>query len=128
LTPPAEFEAAVRVLLLTSDLVFASKVAAAATRQGVTLETALGPAALVDKLAASPARLVIVDLNTARLDLADLVPRVRATVPAPAVLAFGPHVQEAMLAAAQKAGCDHVMSRGQFNAQMDAILARYAAD
>ena len=38
------------------------------------------------------------------------------------VVAFGPHVHEERLAAAREAGCDVVVSRGKFFAELDAIL------
>ena len=38
------------------------------------------------------------------------------------VVAFGPHVHENRLAAVREAGCDLVVSRGQFFAEIDAIL------
>ena len=38
------------------------------------------------------------------------------------VVAFGPHVHEQRLAAARDAGCDLVVSRGQFFSQLETIL------
>jgi len=38
------------------------------------------------------------------------------------VIAFGPHVHEKRLEAARRAGCDVVVSRGQFFAQLNTIL------
>jgi hypothetical protein len=38
------------------------------------------------------------------------------------VVAFGPHVHEERLAAARNAGCDEVVSRGEFFARLDAIV------
>jgi CheY-like chemotaxis protein len=68
--------------------------------------------------------LVIIDLSTPGIDPADLVPRVRATVAgAVRIVAFGPHVHELKLAAARAAGCDDVVTRGQFHANLDRILA-----
>jgi hypothetical protein len=37
-------------------------------------------------------------------------------------IAFGPHVQESLLAAARTAGCNRILSRGQFHAQIGEIL------
>jgi len=38
------------------------------------------------------------------------------------VVAFGPHVHEERLAAAREAGCDEVLSRGEFFARVNAIV------
>lgn len=113
------------ILMLTGDLVFASRAAGAAARIGVTLRTAATPESLVEQLAAAGAgALVVLDLTTRGFDPHVWVPRFRESVSPPsAILAYGPHVQEASLAAAVEAGCDRVFSRGQFNARMDEIFA-----
>jgi hypothetical protein len=46
----------------------------------------------------------------------------------PTIIAFGPHVHEALLDAATQAGCDEVFSRGQFFAQLDEIISRNLGD
>jgi len=66
--------------------------------------------------------LVLVDLTAPALDIAALVVEMKALDPRPTIVAFGPHVHEALLAAARAAGCDQVASRGQFFAQLDGIL------
>jgi hypothetical protein len=67
-------------------------------------------------------------LSTAGIDLVQIIATLKASSPPPrAVIAFGPHVHEAKLTAAQVAGCDLVLSRGQFNAQIGAILEQFAA-
>jgi hypothetical protein len=112
-------------LLLTSDLMTSSKVAGAAARQNVRLESTSTPAALVTTARESRAALVIVDLTTRGLDINTLVGELLALDPAPTrVIAFGPHVHEAKLQAALDAGCDTVFARGQFLGQVDAILSR----
>ena len=67
--------------------------------------------------------LVLLDLTTASLDVHELVPRLRDRASRPiSIVAYGPHVHEESLAAAREAGCDEVLARGQFDAQLDAIL------
>lgn len=116
-----------KALFLSSDLMFASKVAAAATRQQVQVDTALSLAALEAKAQAADVALVMIDLETSRLDLPALVESLRHAQPAATILAFGPHVHTEALAAAHEAGCDIVISRGQFNAQLDELLKHYLA-
>jgi hypothetical protein len=41
----------------------------------------------------------------------------------PQVVAFGPHVHETLLVAAEAAGCDLVLSRGQFFSRLDEIVS-----
>jgi hypothetical protein len=67
--------------------------------------------------------LVLVDLGAPSLNIEALVEHVRA-VPgaAPRIVAFGSHVHVERLAAAREAGCDTVMSRGQFFARLDEVL------
>lgn len=114
-------------ILLCSDLLFSSRVSAAGERAGVPVVTALGPAALADRLEEHPGALVIVDLGQPGLELAAVVAQLRASACAPReIIAFGPHVQEERLVAARSAGCDLVLTRGQFNGQIDELLARFA--
>ena len=116
-------------LLLSSDLMLSSKVAAAGQRSGVGVTMAMSVAALVDKAVATPVAVVILDLGTPGVDPAALVPQLRSLAQPPrAIVAFGPHVQTEKLEAAAAAGCDEVFSRGQFHAQADEILTRYAAN
>jgi hypothetical protein len=44
------------------------------------------------------------------------------------IVAFGPHVHEAKLAAARSAGCDEVISRGRFHAELIEIVASAMRD
>jgi DNA-binding NarL/FixJ family response regulator len=115
------------VLALISDLMMQSQVAGAAARAAATLKIATTADALLAQAAASQPRLVIVDLSHPGLDPRELIAALKRVLLADsATLAFGPHVHAARLAEATEAGCDTVISRGQFHAQMEAILKRYA--
>jgi DNA-binding NarL/FixJ family response regulator len=116
------------IVLLTSDLVTQSRVEAAGRRCGALLRSVSDAESLIVKCVESSARLAIVDLTVASADLAAIVAELKSRQHShPTVIAFGPHVHEARLAAAAQAGCDEVMSRGQFFAQLDSILARFVA-
>ena len=109
------------VLLLTADLMCSSRVAGAAAATGKALQVAMSPSELLAQAAGKT--LVILDLDSPRADPANLLPRLRALSPPPAkVIAFGPHVHAATLAAARAAGCDEVLTRGQFYAQLAEVL------
>jgi CheY-like chemotaxis protein len=116
------------ILLLTGDLVTQSRVEAAAARCGVSLQTVSDSAGLLAKYDELPAQLVVVDLTLPSVDVSATVTQLKLRRESLlTIIAFGPHVHEARLAAAEQAGCDEVLSRGQFFAQLDAIVARFAA-
>jgi CheY-like chemotaxis protein len=111
------------VLLISSDLACVSKVTGAAARAAVELRTAMGVAAVEKQLAGEPPGLVLVDLSTPGIKIGDLVATVRAAIPPNTqIIAFGPHVHTGLLAAAREAGCDRVVSRGEFHARIDDYL------
>jgi len=111
------------VLLISSDLACVSKVTGAASRASVDLRTAMGAAAVEKNLAGEPPKLVLVDLSIPGLNIGDLVAVVRAIIPPTTeIVAFGPHVHTGLLAAAREAGCDRVVSRGEFHARIDDYL------
>jgi hypothetical protein len=111
-------------LLLTADLACASKVAGAGARTGRRVEAVMNVAAFTTRSAG--AALLIVDLQTPGLRLADVMSSWRGTAPhGGAVIAFGPHINESQLAAARDAGCNLVLTRGQFHAQLDELLEQY---
>ena len=116
------------ILFLTTDLLFSSRVAGAAARIGVPVRTAGRSETLLEMANASDRpSIVILDLNLPIVDPAQLVPALRtAAHPPRAIIAYGPHVQEDRLAAAIAAGSDEVLTRGQFNAQMDDVLRKWS--
>jgi CheY-like chemotaxis protein len=91
------------------------------------METAATADALMAKLAGepSPPWVVVLDLNSPDIDPAVIVPRLRELLAPPrSIIAFGPHVHEEKLSAAQAAECDLVLTRGQFDAQMQSLLTQ----
>jgi CheY-like chemotaxis protein len=112
----------VRAVLVTDDLMFSSRAAALARAAGTTLVMAGSVAKAVEACAAEPAALVMLDLSLRGLDPATAVEALRGVSQPPRIVAYAPHVHEAKLAAATGAGCDQVLTRGQFNAQLDALL------
>jgi CheY-like chemotaxis protein len=117
------------VVLLTSDLTVVSRVQGAAARRGATLRTAGSQQQALDACQSQPVEMVIIDLAMPSLDVGGVVDQLRAGESAAArIVAFGPHVHEERLAAARQAGCDEVVSRGQFFAQLEGILGRHQAD
>ena len=85
-----------RVCALVSDLMDRSRITAAIPDVSFMLD--------------GTAEVVIVDLAKS----AQLVPEIRAEMPAARIVCFGPHVDEAAAADAQAAGADVVMPRSRF--------------
>src|SRR4051812_26865026 len=111
------------VVLLSSDLAVLSRVEGAATGLGQTVRSASSESRAVELCKAEDANTLVVDLSLPSIDLASLVNQLKSTEGANTrVIAFGPHVHEQRLAAARGAGCDLVVSRGQFFSQLQSIL------
>ena len=115
-------------LLLTTDLLVSSAVQSTAEAEGVQLAVVSSTEELVAQVAAQDTHLVILDLSTAGVDPLQLVGQLRQGASAPgSIIGFAPHVHAAKLAAAEKAGCDEVLSRGQFHGQCGVMLRKYAS-
>src|SRR5688572_2212059 len=122
------FKRQMSAVLLSGDLLVLSRVEAAAARAGITIRSAAATEQAVDTCLAEPAELLIVDLAAPQLEVDRLVREIKSrTTLSTRIIAFGPHVHEERLNAARDAGCDDVISRGQFFAQLDTILSRCAA-
>lgn len=100
-----------------------SRVEGTAAQAGASVRSAGSIARAIELCDAEAADLLVVDLSASTDDLAALVSQLRESRGARLrIVAFGPHVHEDRLAAAQAAGCDAVVSRGQFFSQIGAIL------
>ncbi|MFN0020101.1 MAG: hypothetical protein ACKVP0_17715 [Pirellulaceae bacterium] len=102
------------VVFLCPNLMFASRVAGAAGVLKIPIQVLASPNDLTVKLS-EQTRLVIIDLGQNGLDLPKIVGDVRSKSPSARIVAFGSHVNEALLAAARDAGCDEVMPNSQFD-------------
>lgn len=111
------------VYYLTSDLLFSSRVAGAASNLGVDLQVVGSVAQLLQRANVSiDCKLVLVDLTLSSLELDAAVQAIREHLPQAKIVAYGPHVHEERLAAAAAAGCDEVLSRGQFDREFGRLL------
>jgi DNA-binding NarL/FixJ family response regulator len=112
------------VVALIDDLFFLAKVRETAKHVGVTLETAGTGEQLLQTAAASPAALVVVDLN-ARQGAIDAVEKLCAANGGGnprRVIAFLSHVQTDLANRAATAGCREVMPRSKFTQNLAEIL------
>ena len=101
---------------------FSSRVVSAAKAHCVAIALVADQAALAENIAAD-CKLALIDLSLDRLNLPAAVRAIKAGAPAAQVVAYGPHVDEAALTDAKEAGCDLVLTRGQFNKQYAELLA-----
>lgn len=113
------------VLFLSSDLMFSSRVVGAAQALGVQVQLVAAPSLLADKTTAD-CRIAFVDLALDGLNLPAAVQAIRSGAPQARIIAYGAHVDEAALAAASDAGCDTVLTRGQFHKQYVDLLRTVA--
>lgn len=113
------------IVLVSNDLMGSSRLEGAARQAHAELRMLGAVPAVVEFCTAQAVPLVIVDLTTAGLEIAALVTELKSLANAPAIAAFGPHVHEAALAAAQAAGCDVVVTRGQMMSQAAALIAHF---
>jgi len=104
---------------------FAAKIKGAAQTVGRELEFAKSRAQLEEKLATAPASLIILDLNSQRMDPIEII-RFLKENPASSttrVIGFLSHVQVDLMQQAREAGCDEVMARSAFSQRLSEILS-----
>lgn len=107
-------------LLLSDDLIFTSRVTATARAHGLTVAAAKTADAALALAKQAPPTGVIVDLQNPELDLPAFLAGLRDACPTmPRVVGYGSHVAADVLMAARRAGCDEVMPRSQFVAQLE---------
>jgi len=111
-------------LLVCDDFFFTSKITGTAQAVGVPV-TEVASLDAAKRQAADGVRLVIVDLNTPGINVEELT----AALPEenrPAVIAFDSHVNTERIQAAQDAGCDQVLPRSRFTAELPKLLQQFA--
>jgi len=114
------------ILAVVDDLMFASKIRAAAGRMGVSVAFARSSQGALAEMQKAPPSLVIFDLNNPRTDPLGTVAAMKtspalASVP---TVGFVSHVDTDLIDAARKAGVDEVMARSAFADRLPAILDR----
>ncbi|SIO55976.1 hypothetical protein SAMN05444166_5168 [Singulisphaera sp. GP187] len=112
-------------LLLSRDLIFTSKITGTARELGHRVMVAGNTALAQAMIEQWKPRVVFVDLSAGELVSipALLAYRTLAGEGTP-FIAFGSHVDTAALADARSAGCDPVLARSQFTAQLPDLIRR----
>jgi DNA-binding NarL/FixJ family response regulator len=114
-------------LLLSDDLIFSSRIAGAASARGLSLTVSRTAAELVQSAHRLTPRCLIIDLDNPGLDLAALMGELRRMNSTARVVAYGPHVNAALLHDARAAGCDPVLPRSKFVEQLESEMPNWFA-
>jgi CheY-like chemotaxis protein len=116
-------------LLLSDDLMFASRITGTARSLGLTVKPVRSVDVLENLSRQEPPRCVIVDLANPGLSVPDLIQHLRETCsPMPRIVAYGSHVDAAGLKAARDAGCDIVLPRSALVEQLPHKLPEWMAE
>jgi DNA-binding NarL/FixJ family response regulator len=117
-----------RGLLLSDDLIFASRITGTARALGLEVGQVRTADALVDMAGRETPPGVLIDLGFPHLALPELLRRLAEVCPAmPRVVAYGSHVDAAGLRAAREAGCDLVLPRSKFVEDLPTELPAWLA-
>ena len=112
------------VAVVVDDMFFTAKINSAAAECGRRTERIKSPEQL-EGLVANPPALVIIDLNSDRMDPLKVIEYLKSSgelskVP---VVSFVSHVQTDLIRGAQAAGCDYVLPRSAFTQMLAQIVA-----
>ena len=109
------------VLVAISDLMFSSKVSAAARGLGLRYERAARGAPLASEVARTGARRVLLELG-ASPGVLDAVAAVRQQHPDVEIVGFCSHTLLDLMDRARAAGCDRVLTQGELAGQLPELL------
>jgi CheY-like chemotaxis protein len=110
--------------LLADDLMFTSKITGTARAQGLELSACRTPADLLRRAGEKPPACVLLDLHMNGLVIEKLLAELKKTGH-PFVVGYGSHVQADVLRQARAAGCDLVLPRSQFVAELEGSLSTW---
>jgi DNA-binding NarL/FixJ family response regulator len=107
------------------DLLFSSKIRAAARQLGVEVVFARSPDAVLEQARARQPALVVFDLDAERISPLETIAQLEAdaSLSATRIVGFVSHVKTGVMAAARVAGADQVLPRSAFAASLPEILA-----
>ncbi len=113
-------------VLLSRDLIFTSKITGTARALGARVLVAGDPALAREMIARWRPAVILADLAAGDLVAPPVLMALRQEAEeGTAFVAFGSHVDTQALAAARAAGCDEVMPRSRFSAELPALIRRY---
>jgi len=110
-----------KVVALVSDLMFQSKITAAARRSGVAVRFCRSGSEFATAVSREKPVLALVDLHVAAEGVGELVDCVRSGGDA-RIVGFASHVDRDVLDQAVQAGMDEAMPRSQFEHRLEPLL------
>ncbi len=111
------------ILLLSSDLMFQSRISSAARAAGKECVVDRSVTKLIERVAEpDTVSLVLVDLTLRTLDLTLEIPLLHQAFSNCKIVAYGPHVDVESLTLAEEAGADTVVTRGQMDRDLASII------
>ena len=117
------------VIAAVDDLFFGARIQETARHLSLPLSLVRSAEELLGQARSSHPTLVILDLNATGCEPLAAIRRLKADPDLRAIptLGFFSHVQRELRAAATEAGCDRVVARSAFTAELAEILRQHAA-
>lgn len=112
-------------LVLSDDLLFASRLTATARAIGARMAVLGDPARIIERSRVDSPGAVFVDVHLPGLAIGDFVTELRAACPTARIIGYGSHVATEVLRAAREAGCDEVLPRSALAERVEAELPRW---
>ena len=109
------------ILAIVDDLLFRSKLEAAAVQLGVSLTIAADAGSMPRN--GQPLSRVLIDLNLSRGDSLAMLRELRAAHPSIPIVGYCSHVQQDLQQQALEAGCTTVLARSAFVQQLPELLS-----
>jgi CheY-like chemotaxis protein len=112
------------ILAAVDDLLFASRIRSTAARLGREVVFARSSAAVLELGRARTPDIIVVDLDSRRIDAVATIAATRAfpSLAAVPIVGFVSHVHVDLVEAARQAGADQVLARSAFVARLAEIL------
>jgi len=114
-----------RIIAAVDDMFFAAKIRGAAEQTGRRLVFVKSRAELDENLASGPPAMILLDLNSERLEPIGIIQSLKSDpkLSAIPILGFLSHVQTDLMSQAEEAGCDRVMPRSAFSQRLPELLS-----
>lgn len=113
------------IAIIVDDMFFAAKIRSAAENTGRVVKSLKSREQLEEDVVSSQPNLLIVDLNSSRLDPLEAISFLKShseteSIP---IVAFVSHVETELIRRAQEAGCECVLPRSAFSQLLPALMA-----